>query len=71
MPYIAIKDGRGETLYCAIVWAMKVGGGVPKQRGCLRVIVLILVQRPRTKRISCKGQPAGGTPAVPHYAGLD
>jgi len=27
----AIKDGRGETLYCAIVWAMKGWSGVPKQ----------------------------------------
>ena len=43
----------GETLYCAFVWAMKGGSGVPKQGGCLRTIVLILVERPRTKRISC------------------
>jgi len=27
MTCIAIKDGRGETRYCAIVWAMKGGGG--------------------------------------------
>jgi len=53
---IAIQDGRGETPYCAMVWAMKRGGGAPKQGGCLRIIVLILVQWPRTKRISCKGQ---------------
>jgi len=32
------------------------GNGVPKQGGCLRMIVLILVQRPRTKRIFRKGQ---------------
>jgi len=30
------------------------GGGVPKQGGCLRILVLIRGQRPRTKRISCK-----------------
>jgi len=56
MGCIAIKVGRGETLHRAIVSAMKGGSGVPKQRGYLRVIVLILVQRPITKRISCKGQ---------------
>jgi len=32
--------------------------GVPKRRECLRIIALVLVQRPRTKRISCKGQGA-------------
>jgi len=46
----------GETLYCAIVWGVKGGSGVPKQRGCLRIIVLIRVRRLRTNRISCKGQ---------------
>jgi len=54
MAYIAIQDGRGETLYCAIVWAMKGIRGVPKQGGCLRIIVLIRVQRPRTQRMYCK-----------------
>jgi len=34
----AIKDGWEEALYCA---------GVPRQRKCLRIIILILVQRPR------------------------
>jgi len=53
---IAKQDGREGTLYCAMVWMVKTGSGAPKQGGCLRVIVLILVQRPRTKRISCKGQ---------------
>ena len=53
---IAIKDCRGETLYCAKVWAVKGGSGVPKQGGCLQMIVLILIRRPITKRISCKGQ---------------
>jgi len=47
---------REKTLYCPIVWATKGGSGVPKQRGCLRIIVLIIVQGPQTKRISCKGQ---------------
>ena len=37
---------------------MKGGGGESEQGGCLRIIVLILGQRPRTKRISCKGQAA-------------
>jgi len=55
MACIAINDGRGETLYCAIVWAMKGVGGVPKPGGCLRRIVLYLGQRSRTERISCKG----------------
>jgi len=54
MAGIAIQDGRGDIQYCAIVWAMEGWGGVPKQRGCLQIIVLIPVQRPRTERISCK-----------------
>jgi len=37
------------------------GDGVPKQEGCLRIMVLILGQSPRTKRISCKGQFVGYT----------
>jgi len=53
---IAIQDGRGKPLYCAVVWAVKGGGGRPKQRECLRIIVLILVRRPRTKRIPGEGQ---------------
>ena len=28
---IAIKDGRGVTLICAIVWAMKGAGGCPNK----------------------------------------
>jgi len=44
MACIAIQDGRGETLYCAIVWAMKGGGGVTEQRGCLQMIVLVRVK---------------------------
>jgi len=44
MACIAIKDCRRGTLDCAIVWAMK-GGGGPKQGGCLRIIVSILTQR--------------------------
>jgi len=34
------------------------GGGVPKQQRGLQIIVLILFQRPCTKRISCKDQRA-------------
>jgi len=51
------------------VWAMKGGSEVPKQGG-VRIIVLILIQRPRTKRISCKGQfstAAEATGARPAY----
>jgi len=33
-------------------------GGGGRQRACLQIIVLIRVQRPRDKRISCKGQVA-------------
>ena len=57
--YIVTRGGRGGTLYCATVWAMGWGGGrrgVPKLRGCLQIIVLIRVQKPRHKTISCKGQ---------------
>jgi len=67
MASIAIQGGRGETPYCALVWAMKGWSGVPKQGGCLRIRVLILVQRRRTKRISCKGQATSPPPHVgPH-----
>jgi len=33
MACIAIQDGREETLYWAIVWAMQGGDRVPKQGG--------------------------------------
>ena len=47
----------GGALDCAIVWGMqRGGGGAPKRRRGLRILIFILVQRPRTKRISCKGQ---------------
>ena len=32
------------------------GSRVPKQGGCLQIMVLVLVQRPRTKRIACRDQ---------------
>jgi len=35
MPCLAIKNGRGETLYCAIVQAIKGESGVPKQGAVL------------------------------------
>ena len=54
--YIAITGGRGETLYCAMVRAVTVWGGVPKQRVGAQRIVLIRAQRPRHKTISCIGQ---------------
>ena len=52
MVYIAITGGRRETLYCAIVRAVTVWGGVPKQRVGAQRIVLIRAQRPRHKTIS-------------------
>jgi len=45
--------GRGETVDCAIVCAMKEGSGVPKQRWCLQRIVLSRAHTPRNKTISC------------------
>jgi len=56
MACIATKDGRGGSLYCAIVWAMKGVGGVPRHGGLSRIIALYLVQRSRTERTSCKSQ---------------
>ena len=53
--YIAITGGRGEPLYCAIVRAVTVWGGVPIQRVGAQRIVLIRAQRPRHKTISCIG----------------
>jgi len=48
--------GRGETILCAIVGAMKGGSGVPKQRWCLQRIVLIRAHTPPNQTIFCKGQ---------------
>jgi len=56
---IAITGGTGgrrETLYCAIVRAVTVWGGVPKERVGAQRIVLIRAQRPRHKTISCISQ---------------
>jgi len=55
--FIAIK-GSGKTIYCVLVWAMKVGWGEGGggQRGCLQIIWCIRAQKPQ--RISCKGQPS-------------
>jgi len=58
MVYIAIKGGRGETIHCAKMCAMKGGGGVPKQRWCWQRISLIRAHAPRSKTLSCKGQGA-------------
>jgi len=33
MVYIALKGGRGETIYCAIVCAIKGGAGCPNKGG--------------------------------------
>jgi len=30
--YIAIEVGQGDTIYCAIEWAMKAGREVPNRR---------------------------------------
>ena len=46
----------GETVLRNSVGDGGEGGGGPKQRGYLRIIVLILVRRPGAKGISCKGQ---------------
>jgi len=56
MVHIAIKWGWGGTPYCALVWAMHGESGVPKQRKRVQRIQLICAQKPRYKRISCKGQ---------------
>jgi len=56
MVYTALKGGRGETINCAIVCAMKGGSGVPKHRVGAQRIVLIRAQEPRNKTISCIGQ---------------
>ena len=48
---IAIKKGREETIYCAIVRAIRGGSGVPNQRECLHRISLIRAHNPCTKRI--------------------
>jgi len=60
MACTVIKDGRRETLYCAIVYAMKGGGGVPKQRKCLRIIVLILVKGLEQNEYLVKANPSCG-----------
>jgi len=57
--YIAITGSRGVTLYCAVVRAVTVWGGVPKQRVGAQRTVLIRAQRPRHKTISCTGQVTG------------
>jgi len=44
---IAIAGDRGETWYCAIVWAMMRWGGVPKQRVGAQRVVLVRAQRAR------------------------
>jgi len=65
MAYIAIKGGRRHILYCAIVCTVRGAvRGVPKQRGCLQIIVLVRVQKPRYKTISCKGQVRLPTPPL-------
>jgi len=55
---------RGGTLHCAIVWAMKGRGGVPKQGGSLQISVLIRIHGPRAKRISFKSQVSPPPPYV-------
>jgi len=61
--YCNIRDSRGETLDYAIVWVNPGGGGCPNKE-CLRIIVLILIQRLRTEQISCKGQVSVDTDRV-------
>jgi len=62
MASIAIKYGGGETLYCAIAWAMKGGSGVPKQGGCLQTIMLIIVQRLELNKYLVKANPGEARP---------
>ena len=50
MAYFPIKNGRGEPLYCAIVWALKGVGAVPKER-CLHWMLLTCHERLALKRI--------------------
>jgi len=66
MAYIAMHGGRGETIYCANVCAMKGGSGVPRQRRSLQSIVLIRAHKPQNKPISRKGQPAASLPNAVH-----
>jgi len=54
--------GSGGNNRVPILWAMKEGSGVPKQKRCLQRIVLICAQKPQTKRLSCEGQKAPGAP---------
>ena len=53
---IAIKAGREETVYCAIVWAMKGWGGVPKQGGVFANKSIDSWTKVSNKTISCEGQ---------------
>jgi len=64
--YIAITGGRGVTLHCAIVRAVTVWGGVPKQRVGAQRIVLIRAQRPRHKTLSYIGQDWTSRKSVMH-----
>jgi len=64
----ALKGGRGETLYCATVCAMKGGGGEPEQRWYLQRISLIRAHTPSSTLISCKGQPEARHATLAAYA---
>ena len=58
MASIAIKACRGGGTILRIRVGNEGGEWGVQTRGYLRLIVLIRIQRPSTKRISCKSQPA-------------
>ena len=58
MASIAIKVCRGGGTVLRIRVGNEGGEWGVQARGCLRLIVLIRIQRPSTKRISCKSQRA-------------
>jgi len=54
--YYCNKCGRGETIYCTIVSAMKGGERGAQTKVVLQRVYLIRAHMPRNKTISCKGQ---------------
>jgi len=59
MAYIAIKGGRGGYTILRNSVGKKVRCGLPKQRGCLQITVLIRVDKLDMKQclVNAKGQP--------------
>jgi len=48
-----------EPRYCALVWAIKGAGGVPKERGCLHRVLLMCAQKPRMNEARLSHLPFG------------